>query len=716
MASVPATIPQDSAGGGAMSDEELAAHLDEHEKRAIGYFESEIASEQANALDRYYRRPYGDEQAGRSKVVDATVAITVDNALAAILKPFVSADETVAFEPKSEEDEEVAKQATEYVNYVLHNDNCGFQILHDWFKDALLQKLGVVKVYWEDYEREKVVRLSQLDATQIQQLEAEGVLQAVYGPDESDLYTADVLHTEKDGKLCVENVPPEEHRISPYARPGRTPPYEAHITNKARSELIEMGFDPEIVEGLSKASTVFDDQRSIARYQDEEYGSGQMEQPGDKSRELVQVNDEYALLDYDGDGVSELRHIIRCGNVILLNEEADCGPFARLCPVPMPHKIYGQSLADQVIDEQRIATVLWRQTLDNLYLSNNPRPMVPEGAERDDGSTMDALMDESPGAIIPVKTDPIQPFAIPFVADKSFPMLAYVSNQAEARTGISKQGQGMDPDAIDKAGQITATQSAIMEEGRNARSELIARIFAETGVKDLFKKMLRLMVNHQPRSRMVRLRNKWVEMDPRSWNADMDLSISVGLGMGNKTEQIMSADAVLQTYTLLEQSPYSSLINSETVYNACKRKFTAAGIKNIDDFLVEPQKDEQGNLVEEPAQPDPETLKAQAELALKQKQLEVDTQISAAKLQAQAQEAQQKIELAQMQAMADAQLARDKAEFEASQAREKFEFERALAIEKMNFEAEQAERDAARRDYETDAKVSQNRPGGDLDK
>jgi hypothetical protein len=155
MATQPMAEPEDElSGGGAMSDEELANHLSEHERRAIGYYDTEIASEQASAIDRYYRRPYGDERAGKSAVVDGTVAITVDNALAAILKPFVSADETVTFQPRSKEDEDVAAQATEYVNYVLHNDNGGFLILHDWFKDALLCKLGVVKADPEAYSND----------------------------------------------------------------------------------------------------------------------------------------------------------------------------------------------------------------------------------------------------------------------------------------------------------------------------------------------------------------------------------------------------------------------------------------------------------------------------------------------------------------------------------------------------------------------------------
>jgi hypothetical protein len=710
--------PEDAPEGAAMSDDELAAHLAEHETRSIGYFESEIASEQAAALDRYYRRPYGDERDGRSKVVDATVAITVDNALAAVLKPFVSSDETVVFEPRQQEDEEQAEQATEYVNYVLHNDNCGFQILHDWFKDALLQKLGVVKVYWEDYSRAHVERLEQLDPMQVEMLtQTEKVVDGPFGPDENGLYVLDVERTYADGKLCVENVPPEEYRISPFARPGRTPPYEAHITSKPRSELIEMGFDRDVVMSLSTTNTSLADSRAIARYDDEDGLAQGQQPPGDESRQMVQVNDEYALVDYDGDGVSELRHIIRSNNVILLNEEIEEGPFARLCPVPMPHKIYGQSIADQVMDEQRIATVLWRQTLDNLYLANNSRPVVPKAAERPDGSTIEDLLTDAPGALIRTELGGIEEFAIPFVADKAFPMLAYVEQQAEARTGISKHGQGMDPDAIDTAGQISATQSAIMEDGRNTRAELIARIFAETGVKQLFRMMLKKLCAHQPRARMVRLRNKWVEMDPRQWNSDMDMSISVGLGIGNKAQQIAVADGILQTIELAKQDPgAASLFPLDKIYNAIKRKFTAAGIKNTDEFIAEPQKDEQGNAVEPQTPPDPKMIEIQAKMQMQQMQMQTKAQLDAAEQQRKLDETLHKIQLATAQAEAKQQLEQSKAAFEADLAQQKFQFEARMAVIEQRMNEALAHREADRADAAHEAKIQQNREGGDLSK
>ena len=721
MASQPMLAPQETAEREAMSDEQLAAHLDEHEKRSIGYYETEIASDQADALDRYYRRPYGDERNGRSQVVDGTVAITIDNALAAILKPFVSSDETVVFNPRGPEDQDIAEQATEYVNYVLHNDNCGFLVLHDWFKDALLQKLGVVKAYWEDYSQRSIERLYNIDPIQLQTMENEDcrIIDGPFGPDENGLFTVDVERIQRDGKLCIENVPPEEYRISPFARPGRTPPYEAHVTRKYKSELLEMGFEREVVMALSKSSNApQDDSRSMARYEDEQWGSAQQDTIGTEANDLVDFNDEFVLIDCDGDGISELRRVMRSGKVILYNEQVEYGLFARLCPAPMPHKIYGLSLADQVKDEQRIATVLWRQTLDNLYLSNNPRPVVPENAERADGATIDDLMDDAPGALIRTKGDgEIGAFAVPFVADKAFPMLAYVEKQAQSRTGISKEGQGLDPDALDASGQKTAAQTAVEEEGRNSRAEMIARIFAETGVRDLFRLMLKLLVNHQPRARMIRLRNKWVEMDPRSWNAEMDVSISVGLGMGSKAQQIITAQTVLTTMEAIAASPFADLVSRENVYNAVKRLYNSAGIKNVDEYITEPERDPNtGEVVNPPPQPDPKVMEAQAKLQIETMKAQNKAQIDVVNQQLQAQQMFANMQIEQQKMEHKAALDHASAQFEAQLAEQKFAFEARMAMLEHKLEMQRHEQDAARADKVAESAIHKNRSGGDLSK
>lgn len=711
MASLPMLYEQPFEGEAmdeGMTDAELVSILRQHETQAIGYTpgsDDEVSSQQERALNYYYRvMDDVPAQEGSSSVTDGTVQVVIDNALAALLKPFVSSDETVRFAPRGPEDVAQAEQATEYVNYVFNCDNPGFLIFHNWFKDALLTKVGIVKVWWEAQTR--------LEGGQ--EIPLTGDMQDALirnhtdymGEDGGIAYLGSMV---EDGRIRIENIPPEEFRLSPLSRDVPSAIYAAHVPlNVTRSDLNEMGFDAEIVEGLPAiAGSSIDNTIRVARYQDERIGDEAIGAPH-PSQERVALRDEYIRVDYDGDGIAELRRVVRVEDTLLLNEEVEASPFATLCPVPMPHKVFGLSLADLVIEDQKINTVLWRQMLDNLYKSNNPRPVLAEDGERTDGSTQESIADNAPGAGVLVKS--LAGFrydAVPYTADASLPMLEMVRTRIEEKTGISLTGQGLDTNALRKSGQMTATEMAMISAGKNARVEMIARVFAETGVKRLFKLVLDLLTRHQPRERMIRLRNQWVPVDPRGW-PEMDLEVSVGLGIGEKTEQVALAEQVLSVMNQIGQTPYSGLIDAEKVYNATKRLFTAAGIKNTDDYLNEPR------AAKRQQQSSPEQQKAEAELQLQQAKLQGEQAMQAAKLEMQREEAAQK-----------QQLAREQAAFEAKLAEQKMGAEMALAQQKMEFEAEQAEkrfaldtaraaRDADRRDGESEAKLSSNRPGGSL--
>ena len=704
-----------------MSDDELAALLASHEHQSVGYYTSEIAEEQARALDYYYGEPFGDEQAGRSQVVDRTVAVVIDNALAALLKPFVSSDEAVMFTPRGPEDEEQAKQATEYVNYVFAIDNSGFSLMHDWFKSALLEKLGVLKVWWHDKTAPKTYEFKGVDAADFEQM---GDVKFKEGPfvDDDGLYSGVFIKDYEDGCVKIEHVPSEEFRITPYSRTVESADYVAHITTRTRSELIEMGFEAKIVEGLSKWSGVEDDGRHDARYKDEDYGAESAGLQTDKARDRIAIAHEFPLVDYDGDGIAERREVIRCHDVILYNEEVDDHPFATVCPCPMPHKVYGLSMADQTMDLQRIMSVLWRQALDNTYLSNNPRPVLPESAERSDGTTWEDLTTTAPGAVIRTAggAATLDTFTVPYAGDKALALIQFAETQQEARTGVTRIGQGLGADVLKKQEQ-TMGGLAIVEQAQNTRIEMIARIFAETGVKRLYRLILKALVQYQPRERMIRLRNEWVPVDPRGWNADMDLHVSVGLGVGSRTEQGQAAMSVLQVLNEASQSPYGYIVKPEGAYNALKKFLNAAGFKNTDDFLNEPSEE---NPPPEPA-PDPEMLKVQAQVEADKAKMQLEAQKSQADMQLRQQEAAQTLELKAAEAEAklqgerekaqmEAQLALQKAQTEMQLAREKMEMELILARERMAMEREIASEQVSVKAETEKAKISSNRPGGSL--
>ena len=328
----------------------------------------------------------------------------------------------------------------------------------------------------------------------------------------------------------------------------------------------------------------------------------------------------------------------------------------------------------------------------------------------------------APGAVIRCKDAGQLGWAsVPFTAGHSFTMLEYIARQTEERTGVQRKGNGFNAEALKKNSPHTATQAAIDENSRNERAEMIARIFAETGVKRLFKLVLGLLVRHQPRERVIRLRNEWVPMDPSGWSAEMDVTISVGLGIGNKAEQIGQAQTVLEAMERLAATPYAYLVGPGHVHKAVRRLYNAAGIKNVDDYLGDPEQ-----LAPPEPRPDPKAAEAAAKIQIEQARLQARMQSDAATQQAQAATAQGRMQLEQAQAQFRAMLDQHKAaaEQQLAAARAQFEAQLAMAESRAQLELERerlqiqrelgAAKVAAGVAGGRRARMRRNRPGGNL--
>jgi predicted GNAT family acetyltransferase len=655
-----------------MDEGTLKGILDAEIDNAIGFIESETTDDRRKALEYYNRYEYGNEVEGRSQIVTGEVAEVVDGALPQLLRIFTQSDEIVRFEPKGPGDEEKAKQATEYVNWVMSRDNDGVLLMHNWFKDALLQKNGIVKVYWDekiDVSKEKYQNLTQDEVTMLlNDPEVEVVNQkttevAPAGIDPMGMmippvfsYDVKLKKTKKTGKVIVENVPPEEFLISKKARTIADAPFVAHRKLTTRSELIAMGFEKDIVDNLPTYSDLTYNSENVARFD-------QGEQPSDQasldfSMQEIEVMEVYIKVDFDGDGIAELRKITYAGSDILDNEEADFVPFCSICPIPMPHKFFGHSLADRAVDIQLIKSTVTRQILDNLYMTNSPRMGVVEGQVN-----LDDLLTVTANGIVRMKnTQAIVPLTVPPTANQSFPLLEYLDSVQAKRTGVSDQLNGLSPDVLQNS---TATAVAMMQSSAAGKIELIARVFAETGVKDLFQKILQLLCKYQDKERIVRLRGKYVSIDPREWTNGFDISINVGLGTGNKQEQMaMIAMVLTKQEEILKTAGINNPLVSLSNYRQTLGRFIeAAGFKDSTEFFMEitPEQEQQMELQgqQQGQQQDPAM---QAYVA----QME-------AKMQADNAKAQNDIQIAQVKA--EAQIRLKQQEFEMTMALKKQEFE-----------------------------------------
>lgn len=668
-----------------MDNNTLKGILESEIDNSLGFIETETTDERRKALQYYNREPYGNEVEGRSSIVTGEVAEVVDGALPQLLRVFTQSDEMVRFEPRGAGDEEKAKQATEYVNWVLNHDNSGVILFHNWFKDALLQKNGIVKVYWDeqtDVTKEKYENLNEEELTmlmsdpevEVVSQDTEEIMPASIDPMTGMMippvvsYSVKLKRTKNNGKVIVENVPPEEFLISKKARTIADAPFVAHRKLTTRSELVAMGFDKKIIENLPSYSDLTYSEERVARYDRGEMPDEQASL--DKAMQDVEVYECYIKTDYDDDGIAELRKVTYAGSEILDNEEVDFVPFCSICPIPMPHKFFGHSLADRATDLQLIKSTVTRQILDNLYLTNNSRMGVVEGQVN-----LDDMLTVTAGGVVRIKNpNAIVPLSVPPTAAQSFPMLQYLDQVQSKRTGVNDVQQGLDPNILQNT---TATAVAAMQSAAAGKIEMVARVFAETGVKDLFEKILALLCKYQDKARIIRLRGKYVSIDPREWVNGFDITINVGLGTGNKQEQMAMVAMVLQKQEqILGTQGFNNPLVTLTQYRETLGRFIeAAGYKDSSEFFKEIPPELEQQIANPQPQQAPVDPAVQAYMAQAQAQMQIDQA-----------KAQQQMALDQQKAEADMQLAMAKAQAEIQLKREKAQAD--LELKTAEFQAE----------------------------
>jgi hypothetical protein len=681
----------------------LQAEIDD----AIGYIESETVEQRKQALEAYLRQPYGNEVEGKSQIVTGEVAEAIDGALPSLVRIFTGSDQIVVFEPQGPQDEASAKQATDYCNWVFHRDNEGVAILHDWFKDALLQKNGIVKAFWEDKEditKERYYDLSddelamllsdesmeivEQDTTEFPIFDPNGqpVIDPTGQPVMGATHNVVVQKKKKSGKVTIENVPPEEFLISKKARTIADSPFVAHRQMLTRSTLIAMGFNKEQVEGLQMDDALAYTPERVARFSAGE--QPYQVQTDDPSMQEIEVFECYIKTDINGKGIASLTQVFYAGNEILQDEkgkemieEVDYVPFHSICPIPIPHKFFGNSLADRTTDLQLIKTTITRQMLDNLYLTNNARVVAVEGQVN-----LDDLLTSTAGGVIRAKSQgAVQQLVVQNVASQAFPMLQYLDTIQSKRTGVSDASQGLDPSILQN---VTAAAVASMQQAGAGKIELMARIFAETGVKSLFKGILHLLCKYQDKPRLVRMRGEFVEFDPRTWANQYDVAINVGLGAGNRQEQMAMLSMVLakQEQLIAQYGPANPYVSPAQYRGTLGRMVEIAGFKDSAEFYkpITPEQDQMlSNPPPQQQQMPPEVqalmAKTQAEIQASQAKAQADLQMQQAQMQADMQMAQQKAAL-DMQVLREKEAAKLQLEREKQQAY--------FALKQQEFEAE----------------------------
>ena len=637
-----------------ISDDELAAQLSAEIQQATGYANSELSDQREESMKYYLGEPFGNEIDGRSEIVTTDVRDTVEYIMPSLMRIFTTHNNIAEFEPQGPEDEEMAQQATDYVNYVFNRQNNGFKVLYDAFKDALISKTGVIKHYWEEKEdvhTETYTNLTDIEYQSIlanddfEVIEHTATVESKEVVDDFGNLVAPKVETHDVkakcykgyGQVKVVSVPPEEFLVSRRAVNLEDADFVCHRVKKSVSDLIKQGYDPKIVNdlpGYAQSEAELNEER-LARFSYDDDSVPPSE--GSGANKKVWIDECYMHIDYDGDGVAELRKITKSGQYILDNEEIEMIPFSTICPLPIPHKFYGMSIADTVKDIQLIKSTIMRNLLDNMYLTNNARYAVLAGQVE-----LDDLLTSRPGGIVRMRSpNAVQPLPTPQIQPYAFQMVQYLDGIREERSGVSKMTQGLNPDVL--TSHVTSGAISAATESSMQRIELIARMFAETGIKDLFRNIYSLVQKYEDRKKMFYLNNKFIPIDVSRWKEKLNCTINVGVGSGSQQSKMQTMSSIMTLLgTLVQGGALGTLVTNKNLYNAISEFIAQSGYKNTDNFISNPEM----MPPKQPAQPTvEEQVKIQkAQIELKQLQLqtaelELDTKLKQQELELKKREA-----------------------------------------------------------------------------
>tara|TARA_R110000823_G_scaffold1888_3_gene7661 strand:+ start:2443 stop:4428 length:1986 start_codon:yes stop_codon:yes gene_type:complete len=641
-----------------ITNESLSELINRELNAADSWSNGDLADQQAKALDYYYGQPFGDEEEGFSSVVTRDTLKTVEGIMPSLMKVFASGDTFVEFEPVGAEDVAEAQQATDYLNYVFDKRCDGFSVLYTWFKDALLMKNGLVEVSWTQDEICDIQNFTAIEQIELDALESEEEVEIVHkeiNEEDSNLYDITIRRTNNRGRPVVDCVPSSEFRIKARSKSIKDSDFIARVQDVSIGSLIDYGFERDDI-SAGHGSSLIKNQVEDARF-------GDVEEPNDFSNDTVVEYIKAWVRTFDEeDEKMKLFEVHMVGNTVLEKTEVGEIPIINLSPIMMPHKFTGVSIADLVQDIQEIRSKMWRHTLDNLALSNAGRYAAVENQVN-----LQDLIDNRIGGIVREKVQgAVRQLPVPQLGNATFPFLNELEKEREDRAGVSRMTQGLDAAALTSNTAATAVNQVMT--AAQEKIQLIARIFAETGVKELFLQLYRLSRTNNSEVDIVKLRGRFVPVSPFDWKDRFDMTVTVGLGNQNKDQQLMHLNNISTMLQGIGSTRFGYLINAEHVHTLATEFIQNAGYKNSAKFIGDPRE------IQPPeAQPSADMVAAQGEA---QKDM-ADAELK--KVQAQAQQAESQMKQAEFQ------LKLESLKFE----REKFEWMKKKEAAELGLEAQQ---------------------------
>jgi hypothetical protein len=583
---------------------------------ADNWMDADLAEEQADNLKYYYGEPFGNEEPGFSSVVSRDVLETVEGIMPELMKIFASADQVVEFDPTGPADEDSVEIQGKYINHVFMHRGNGYKVMYDWFKDALLMKNGVLKVGWEDFEEvqfREYAGLTEQEFNLLKEGEAEDaeLFATEYEIDdyeeEDDLYRVRLKISRQRGKPICTVIPSEDFRIKERSSSIQDATFSAHVCEKTIGELVEMGYDEDDIEYASRENNETGPVEQARYKQPDETDTFDESEGYSKYDRVVEFIEAYCKMYDPEDERVKIYQVHQVGHTCLDYMEVDRVPMISLSPIMMPHKYSGLAVADLVRDIQEIRSTIYRQMLDNLALQNAGRYTAVEGQVN-----LQDLIDNRIGGIIRQK----MPGAVgrldtPDLSQYTVPMLEQLSLQKEDRTGVSRMTAGLNENALSSHQTATAV-NAVMTAAQ-AKILLIARNFAETGVKELFVELYNLIREYQTKPDLVPISGRYAIVNPEEWIDRHDVRVTVGIGNGNKDAQLMHLQGISQLLQMIGSTKHGYMITEENVFNLASEFIKNSGYENPNKFITNP-----ANVEPPEPPPNPDLIKAQADAKFKE--------------------------------------------------------------------------------------------------
>lgn len=591
-----------------MTDSELISLLSQAENQAAEY-SGEFSRENEKYLKAYLGEKSGDFAAipNQSSVVSTDIADVVEADMPSLARIFLGSGDIVTFTPNTDNEAEIAEaeEKTKYVNWVIRNQPNSFQILHNWMKDAEIQKNGVVKYFIEEQKEVEEVEYTGVDGAEIaaiqesiQGAEVDKVKVEVSEQLENEQQTFDIKFrvTRTDKKICIVNVPPERFRITRNATSLDEAELVGDVVDDAtRGSLLAQGLSRELINQLPTITDNTDTGRGVSsnlnaiRNRDQG-GANDSDSINDWASERVELKDLYVKIDFDGDGIAERRHVMISGNKVLVNESFNHVPYASLSAILMPHKAIGRSRAEITYETQRQKTALQRGLNDNIYMVNNPRNVVHSDVDLDDMLTVRTngiVRLEDDTNILPQQA--VMPLSTPFIGDKTLQVLQYVDHTRAQSTGSLMASQGLDSDAIAKE---TATKVNAVQDQSQGKIELIARNYAETGYRKLYEGIAWLASRYQDTETEFRVLGKALTVNPSGWKYNHHVESKVGLGAGSNEQLIEARQGI---YGIQQQlmAQGSTIVDQAGLYNNLTSLTDGLGFSRSEKLFNNPEEPEE---------------------------------------------------------------------------------------------------------------------------